>query len=145
MLVELLAAMPSSANTWVPYEDGFVSRERDDAPTDGWIVYTANYVPRATATDSAGTVVELDGVPLTGAGSEPRVALLPPAGGWGEGETWTLSVLGYAYEDEVASMTFTAGAAAAASPVAATIDTVETAAWSEEQTYDWGCCHPPTP
>jgi hypothetical protein len=140
-----IAAGAAWADTWGPYEDGFVSPSRDDAPTDAVVLYAANYLPEITATDSGGVEQPLESVYVTGVGAPPRVAVQPPAGGWQPGETYTLSASGYTSQeyapDTVATFTFTAGSIPSPVALAATVTNWSVGEWSEDEVdYPWGCC-----
>lgn len=143
MFVALLWTGVASADTWGPWTEGFVIQPREDAPIDAVLVYGANYTPDATATDANGNAAALASVALTGVGSEPRVALVPPEGGWGAGASWQISVLGYyADEGEVATLTFGTGSEPAPPPAVVEVGEVTVAAWSDDTIYPWGCCEP---
>jgi hypothetical protein len=142
-----LVLATASADTWGPFEDGFVSGSREDAPVDGVVLYAANYSPEVTATDSAGDAQLLESLFVTGVGAPPVVAIQPPEGGWVAGETYTLSVLGYHQYDEtpgepVASLSFTASDESAPDAVAPQVFGWRMSGWSKPMHYAWGCCEP---
>jgi uncharacterized protein (TIGR03382 family) len=133
----------AGANSWGPYDDGFVIEARTDAPIDAVLVYVANYLPVASATDGGGNEVALGSALLTGVGSDPRVALSPPDGGWGVGASWNVAVLGYDGTDGVAAtLAFTTGTEPAAPPADVVVGEITVGAWSGPTTYPWGCCLP---
>lgn len=133
------------AKTWAPYDGGFISPPRDDVPTDGVVLYAANYEPEVVAVDTDGNVVVLTATLVTGVGAEPVVALHPPAGGWVAGTTWELSSPddGYgATTGEIFALGFTVGTSPAPDALAPVVGDLQVGEWSEESTYPWGCCEP---
>lgn len=132
------------ADTWGPWQDGFVSPAREDVPSDAVVIYASNYLPEVTVTSGPGAPFALGARYLTGVGASSRaVTLRPPRGGWVAGEAYVLSALGYTTEEgEVATLTFTAGEEAAGDPGAPRVDAIALGAWSGEIDYAWGCCLP---
>lgn len=134
----------AAADTWGPISFGFVSPEREDAPTDGQIVYGSNYVPEAMVTAGPGAPFPLDARLLTGVGGQPRSLILPPDRGWEPGATYTITVDTYGYKtkgDPADTFTFSVGHAAATTPGELEVSRLEVGPWTEDRTeYPWGCC-----
>ena len=102
------------ANTWAPVDQGFLSPARSDAPTDGVLVYAANYAPSATVMAGPGAPMELYSEVLTGVGSAPHAALYPPEAGWQSGQTYEVSVAPYDEGEAPTTLSFSVGAVPAA-------------------------------
>lgn len=143
-MLPLVLVTNAFANTWAPYDGGFVSPSRDDAPIDGVVLYAANYLPEVTATDPDGVAVVLASTLVTGVGAEPRLAIHPPDGGWVPGQSYELAVSGYGYDTTAppTELSFTAGTEVAPAPEAPLADVPAIGPWSADTNYGWGCCRP---
>jgi len=141
-LITLLAMSGASADTWGPIDGGFISPERSDAPTDGALLYEANYAPEAWIVDGPGAPLQLDTTTLTGVGATPVAVVWPPAGGWDAEVDYALEVLGYAAAtgDPITEFAFSTGTDLAADASAPVVGTPAVGTWSDEGNYPWGCC-----
>ncbi|MEQ1503438.1 MAG: hypothetical protein ABMB14_14465 [Myxococcota bacterium] len=138
MIAWLAGAGLASVSWDGDYDLGFAVESRDDAPTDGMLLYTTNRLYPATGTDQDGVTVPLEVVRVTGIWDVPQIGIRPPPGGWGADASWTVTVVGQG--DARTALPFTTGADPAPPP-AAEIGPPEIGSWSDEPGgYLYGCC-----
>ncbi|MDP1746075.1 MAG: hypothetical protein Q8L90_10885 [Bacteroidota bacterium] len=146
LLLSLLAhADHAHANSGpVDSQGDFLVAPREDAPTDGLLLFDANFELDATVVEGPGAPLALPGLMLLGymSGNETIVTFAPEAG-WEAGAAYVVEVgiQGYDADDLPGQIAFTVGSEPAPAPSAPLVVSAAAADWSdEEEEHAWGCC-----